>query len=608
MPEDVTMQSPGRDPNSLVGKTIGHYQLESLIGSGHMSDVYRARQKAKNRVITLKVFKPATVQEYPDLFLREAKILTGLKHPHIVRVFDAATAVRYCFLVMEFMENGSLRDALSDNKAAIDFVITTAVHTLKGLEFLHNKGIIHRNLKLENLLVDGEGSVKISDYGIVRLMEATNVITPGHHGGTLGYVSPEQLRGDPISEATDLYSLGAVLYRMTSGNRPYTGKGVREVLRQVRGAPPPKLQQVRPEVPDFLAAFIEHLLKPDPDDRFGSAQAALRSLEAQVRRFQAKAKAASVSVDPQPGQAESRPAQSVTESPAKAVAPPAKAEDRTARQHTVLPIFVCPKCGTSFPTGRLYRFYCPHPDCRHFWKTQNATDWRPLASDPRITEPVLVVTKGLDKGATFEIPEGDSALGRHTEASVKLTDAKVAQRHATLTRKGDSIVLKAAYNQTGLLVNVRPTETTELHEGDTIAVGNTVLTLKRRELPRSMREYQRRKMLWAGKEGALVMQIDGKSGHRFVVRKQQTSIGRSSGQDVRLMHSLVSRRHATILDDAEGLTLSDLRSKTGVFVNGRRILKATLKKYDELQIGPFLIVFDGTHFKCKDILKALREK
>ena len=258
-----------------------------------------------------------------------------------------------------------------------------------------------------------------------------------------------------------------------------------------------------------------------------------------------------------------------------------------------LPTVVCPKCGVGFATGRLHKFFCPNEACGHVWKAVAETDLRAVQPDMRVPVPQLVVTRGAEKGTAFDIPDGRSFLGRHSEASVRLGDPTVSRRHAALVRKGHRAGIQAVGEPDTLLVNGKPTSKTELRVGDTIVVGDTALSFRVRFAPRSVGDEARREMVAGASTRKLRVKVSGKEASSFSTDAPRITLGRESSRDVQLLSPHVSRKHAVITTETEGTFLSDSGSRSGTFVNGEAVLKTKIEDDDEVQIGPFLLAYKG---------------
>ncbi|HMB81232.1 MAG TPA: serine/threonine-protein kinase, partial [Vicinamibacterales bacterium] len=215
------------------GTRLGPYEISGLLGSGGMGDVHRAHDARLGRDVALKVLHAPTTADPDRLrrFEQEARATAALNHPNIVAVFDVGTEAGVSFVVSELLEGETLRDRLKTGAIPLRKAIEWGGQLTRGLAAAHEKGIVHRDLKPENLFITRDGSLKILDFGIAKLMETAGPsgatmtptlqvgTTPGVVLGTVGYMSPEQVRGLPVDHRTDIFSVGAILYEMVSGRR-----------------------------------------------------------------------------------------------------------------------------------------------------------------------------------------------------------------------------------------------------------------------------------------------------------------------------------------------------------------------------------------------------
>jgi hypothetical protein len=249
------------------------FVLEAHLGSGGIGKVYRAWWKSRREYVAIKMLRKNWWRQAgaDELFFREAAILVELKHPHIVRIHGIGrTPPGGCFLVMELMEDGDLsQKGVVPISQAIEWVAQAA----DGLAFAHRRGVVHRDVKPSNLLLDRRGGVRVADFGLAL---ATAVARRGEDGliGTAAFMAPEQLLGAGRQAATsDIFSLGAVLYTLLTGQPPYDGQTTLDVLeRRLSGAEPANLRLLRPDVPESVAGIVDRCLAPEPSERFATAE------------------------------------------------------------------------------------------------------------------------------------------------------------------------------------------------------------------------------------------------------------------------------------------------------------------------------------------------
>jgi eukaryotic-like serine/threonine-protein kinase len=262
----------------MVGEVIaGRYELEELVEHGGMSTVYRGRDLLLERTVALKVLHPHFLDEpeYVERFRREARAVAQLSHPHIVGVIDRGQADGQQFIVFEYVDGENLKQVLDrSGPLPVERVIELGIQIADALAFAHAHGLVHRDVKPQNVLIDHAGDAKVTDFGIARSLDVERSFTQtGTVLGTSNYLSPEQASGGPVTPATDIYSLGVVLYELLSGEVPFRGDNLVVVAMKHVTEHPPSLSVERPDVPLQLERAVEHALEKDPDRRFPSMDA-----------------------------------------------------------------------------------------------------------------------------------------------------------------------------------------------------------------------------------------------------------------------------------------------------------------------------------------------
>lgn len=266
-----TSRFPAPSPESLQT----HFQdleIQQLLGQGGMGVVYRARQSKLDRCVALKILAPSRARDpiFEERFLREARTLARLSHPHIVSVFDVGRAGEYCYILMEFVDGASLRALIRDGALSADEAVRLVPQICDAMQYTHDHGVVHRDIKPENVLVDQLGQVKIADFGIAKLMgdsgrEDANLTVDGLRLGTTGYMAPEQaLAKAEVDHRADIYSLGIMFYEMLTGKLPtpsYT--------------PPSRIR----ELDTRLDRVVERSLRDAPEERFQQANELKQALE-----------------------------------------------------------------------------------------------------------------------------------------------------------------------------------------------------------------------------------------------------------------------------------------------------------------------------------------
>jgi serine/threonine-protein kinase len=265
------------------GTTLGPYVIVDQVGAGGMGEVYRAHDERLDRDVAIKIL-PEHIADEPHSrtrFEREARALAGLSHPNILSIFDVGTAGSIAYVVTELLQGRTLRNVISEGAMPWQEAVLTALQIVEGLSAAHSRGIVHRDLKPENIFITSDNRLKILDFGLARSVSTatpeaeTGSITPsttvpGSVVGTLGYMSPEQVRGEPVDGRSDQFSLGCVLYEMITGRRPFIKATVAETMAAILRDEPPGLRAMGLLIPEELEQIIATCLKKNPDYRYPS--------------------------------------------------------------------------------------------------------------------------------------------------------------------------------------------------------------------------------------------------------------------------------------------------------------------------------------------------
>jgi serine/threonine protein kinase len=278
----------------VAGSKLGPYEILGQIGAGGMGEVYRAKDPRLGRDVAIKVL-PASLSADADRlrrFEQEARAAGVLNHPNITAVHDIGTHEGAPYVVQELLEGETLRAVLSGGRLPQRKTIDYGLQIVHGLAAAHEKGIVHRDLKPENVFVTNDGRVKILDFGLAKLThteergQATSLPTatagtePGVVMGTLGYMSPEQVRGKPADARSDIFSFGAILYEMLSGKRAFHGDSAADTMSAILKEDPPDLSVTNQNIPPGLERIVRHCLEKSPEQRFHSAHDVAFDLEA----------------------------------------------------------------------------------------------------------------------------------------------------------------------------------------------------------------------------------------------------------------------------------------------------------------------------------------
>lgn len=265
----------------MIGRTISHFQISEKLGGGGMGVVYKAKDIRLDRTVALK-FLPSYLSNDPEAnerFIAEAKAASALDHPHICTIYDIGESEEgQLFIAMAYYEGQTLKKKIAEGALLIEEAVDLAVQTAEGLTRAHEAGIVHRDIKPANVMVTDRGKVKIVDFGLAK-MAGQHLTQEGSVLGTAAYMSPEQARGEATDHRTDVWSLGAVLYEMLTGQRPFPGDYEQAIIYSVLNVDAEPVHELRPEVSEVLSGIINRALEKEAEARYGSMAEMLEALK-----------------------------------------------------------------------------------------------------------------------------------------------------------------------------------------------------------------------------------------------------------------------------------------------------------------------------------------
>ena len=271
----------------LTGKQFGSYQIVAPLGEGGMAAVYKAYQPSTDRYVALKILPRhfASDPQFVARFEQEAKVLAQLQHPHILPVFDYGQADGYAYIVMPFLQSGDLTDLLKGQPLSLDLVCRIISQIGDALDYAHSRGLVHRDVKPSNVLLDERGNCLLTDFGLAKILESSSKLTAtGGILGTPAYMSPEQGLAEKVDGRSDIYSLGIVLYELTTGRVPYQAETPMAVVIKHMNDPLPPPRRVNPALPETVERIILKALAKQPEDRFATAGEMAQALQAALAK------------------------------------------------------------------------------------------------------------------------------------------------------------------------------------------------------------------------------------------------------------------------------------------------------------------------------------
>ncbi|MGH9525872.1 MAG: serine/threonine-protein kinase, partial [Terriglobales bacterium] len=297
------------------GATIGPFEIIAPLGSGGMGEVYRARDTRLGRLVALKFLAVGADGAARERFQREARAIAALSHPHICTLYEIGEHERRPYLVLELLEGETLRARLKRGPLATATLAEFAAQIADALDAAHRKGVLHRDLKPDNIWVGPGEQIKVLDFGLARLEEAganggsgggptpsqaeTLLTSPGMTLGTIPYMSPEQARGEALDARSDIFSFGAVFYEMATGRAPFQAPSAGGLIAAIVKDDPPPAERLRPDLPPQLGLVARRCLEKDPELRYQSA-AEVRAELRWLRRESAAAGAAAPAATAEP--------------------------------------------------------------------------------------------------------------------------------------------------------------------------------------------------------------------------------------------------------------------------------------------------------------------
>ncbi len=266
-----------------IGKKLdGRYEIKEIIGVGGMANVYRAYDSIDDRTVAVKILRDEHMQndELLRRFRNESKAIAVLSHPNIVKVYDVSFNEDIQYIVMEYIDGITLKEYIEQQKVlrwkeAVHFT----VQILRALQHAHDKGIVHRDIKPQNIMLLADGTIKVADFGIARFARASQQTVTDKAIGSVHYISPEQAKGDVTDEKSDIYSVGVMLYEMTTGKLPFDADSPVTVALQQIQSQPKRPRSINPDIPEGLEDIIIRAMQKDPARRYQSAAEMLRDID-----------------------------------------------------------------------------------------------------------------------------------------------------------------------------------------------------------------------------------------------------------------------------------------------------------------------------------------
>lgn len=471
--------------SSLVGKSLDKFRIVERIGAGGMATVFKAYQPNLDRYVAVKVLPSYHARDpiFVKRFVQEARSVAKLAHPNIVQIHDFGEQENITFIVMEYVDGGTLKDRLKRTLSipeAVDFMIQAA----EGLDCAHRHGIIHRDVKPANMLLRKDGYLLLSDFGIAKILEGTTNLTRAGTGiGTPQYMSPEQGTGQPVDRRSDIYSLGIVLFHCLTGRVPFNAENPLSITVKHINDPLPVENMRQANVPQPIEQVVIKMTEKIPQNRYQSTDeliaALTRALSDSHMTMPRPWRSGIVSAAPFTQEQQPAPFPNLGSNVSAPVGPsqPLRTPDISqplADSGQPIPVTqICFRCGAANPTSRLYCTSCGYElsdrrkDADHFLGTNN----RPVIAQ-------LTIQQGPMAGHTYRFHQDVTTIGRTNGNDLIISGRTVSRRHARLWFAEGRWYLQDLQSANGTFVNTGRIyqQPVALNDNDMINFGDEVVT------------------------------------------------------------------------------------------------------------------------------------
>ena len=474
------------DLNSLVGKSLGQFRILEHIGAGGMASVFKAYQPTLDRYVAIKVLPAYHARDpiFVKRFTQEARSVAKLAHPNIVQIHDFGEQDNITFIVMEYVESGTLKDRLKERQLTVPEAADFVIQAAEGLGAAHSHGIIHRDVKPANMLLRKDGHLLLSDFGIAKILEGTvNLTRVGTGIGTPQYMSPEQGTGQPVDRRSDIYSLGIVLYHALTGRVPFTADSPLSITVKHLNDPIPVENLRAKGVPQPIEQVVLKMTAKAPADRYQSTDELIEALTRALTAAQLTLPRWRTGLKPMdsPRQAAEMPgaflpqASNIGGGPglvSQPFAPVSQPSISNLRQQQMVTV-PCFRCGSANQSDRLFCTSCGY-ELSDKWASAD----RYLAPNGRPLLARLSLQNGQMAGRSYLFHQVVTTIGRTNGNDLIISGRTVSRRHARLWFDGGRWFLEDMQSANGTLVNnmrLQPNQAIPLNDGDVINFGDELV-------------------------------------------------------------------------------------------------------------------------------------
>ncbi len=542
------------ETGAIIG---GRYRLDSIIGYGGMTTVYRAFDLRLNRFVALKVLHHylADSPEFVQRFRRESEVLTKLRHPGIVQIYEVGEADGQLYMALEYVDGGSLADKIRSGPLPIDAAVEIVRQIGSALAYVHKHGIVHRDLKPSNILFARDGRVLLSDLGSGIRPGESPLTQTGTIVGTPVYMSPEQAQGGRLDARSDIFSLGVVLYQLVTGQMPFAANRPRETLLSIVHDPPPPVHKFRPDVSSYLEAVILRALAKDPAERFQTTDefvAALANLSA-------------------------RPV-ATAHTRVQMTRPSAKAMPQPMSRRNLNAIGIAAGFVLFGVLLALFMVRVNYQAAPARTPIASATpDATPSRTPFPTSFPLPPTPPPAIGGQPYPALACYALIGLIILLIVMVA---LTRRFGRTAHEVTQETLAAPFPPSTPAAEVQALDDARLPTSETLPLD-----------PQA--ERTRVVMRRAPEVAAFLLVLNGpRRGERLLLSRNETSIGRDPARnDICIQDPMLSREHALIRLEGDRFWIYDLGSSNGTFVNGQQALEEELHDRDEIRVGDTHLIF-----------------
>ncbi|HEY4643921.1 MAG TPA: serine/threonine-protein kinase, partial [Bacteroidota bacterium] len=264
----------------MIGQTVAHYKILEKLGEGGMGVVYKALDTKLNRHVALKFLPPTVANDADETarFLHEARAISSLNHPQIATIHTVEEVGENNFIVLEYIEGGTLRQKIKQQQLPLRQALEYAIQIAKGLAHAHMRGIVHRDVKTDNVMITADGQIKVTDFGLAKLKGVTRITRTGSTVGTAAYLSPEQARGEEVDHRTDIFSFGVVLYELLTGEVPFRAEHEAALIYLILSEQPRVPSALDRRTPPRMDSVVMKMLEKDRSQRYQNMEEVLKNL------------------------------------------------------------------------------------------------------------------------------------------------------------------------------------------------------------------------------------------------------------------------------------------------------------------------------------------